>query len=242
MAVNLTDSLQKNIYLKKIKSVSGFMVWYVNGKYIREKIEIEFTNFGHHLDFEFIPKNEFWIDFENSPDETDFYIQHMLYSYDLMSKGYDYDFALEKADSVEKIIRLNSKLSKELLLLRDKYKNETKIIEKIHKKKIDYYNKNLNIWIVHGEMVRNIYFIDFTEGGHDKVYSFIPSGEVWLDDDLIPSERRYILLHELHERYKMTRGIEYPEAHEESSKLELYCRRNPNKLDSLLIKEIKRKY
>ncbi len=42
--------------------------------------------------------------------------------------------------------------------------------------------------------------IDFTAGGHDYVYEFVPENEVWIDDDIAEAERGYVLVHELHER------------------------------------------
>jgi hypothetical protein len=236
------ESTFKKPYIKKISDISGFKVWYVDGSYIRKYMEIEFTNFGHHYDFNFIPEKELWIDYENCPDETKFYIDHMLVTYELMSKGVDYDSALVKADSVEKSNRLSSGLGGSLLSIRNQKDGEKKIFSRLYKTRLTTYSKNVNVWVVNGEIVRDIYFIDFTEGGHDKVYSFIPDREVWIDDDIIPAERKYILLHELHERYLMSKGMEYDKAHEESSALELNCRRNPKMMEQKLLKEINRKY
>ena len=57
----------------------------------------------------------------------------------------------------------------------------------------------VTVWIVNGRRVRSTFDIDFTEGGHDKVYEFVPGKEVWIDDAIIPLERGYVLLHELHD-------------------------------------------
>ena len=48
--------------------------------------------------------------------------------------------------------------------------------------------------------MRSVFDIDFTAGGHDYVYEFVPENEVWIDDDIEEQERGYVLLHELHER------------------------------------------
>jgi len=45
-------------YLKRYTSISGFIVWIVDGKYIRENVDEEFTNCGAHYRFKFIPENE----------------------------------------------------------------------------------------------------------------------------------------------------------------------------------------
>jgi hypothetical protein len=124
----------------------------------------------------------------------------------------------------------------------------------IHKKLLKKYSTDkLKIWIVDGEAVRTFLFIDFTEGGHGIVYSFIPKDEVWIDDDLSVQERKYVLLHELHERKlmiggwcydttseaEMKTGIIKKSAHKDSSEIESYCRKNPKELDKKLKEEIK---
>jgi hypothetical protein len=79
--------------------------------------------------------------------------------------------------------------------------------------------------------------VDFTEGGHDHVYEFVPENEVWIDNDLEEAERPYVLLHELHERNLMSKGWTYSRAHEDSSRIEYHCRHHPNELHEALAKE-----
>jgi hypothetical protein len=86
--------------------------------------------------------------------------------------------------------------------------------------------------------VRDLYDIDFTEGGHDWVYKFVPKGEVWIDNDVKPEERSYIILHELHERNLMKKGLSYNDAHADSSQLEYHVRHRPYELSEALKKEI----
>jgi hypothetical protein len=85
--------------------------------------------------------------------------------------------------------------------------------------------------------VRSVFDIDFTEGGHDYVYEFVPKNEVWIDDAIMAVERAYVLLHELHERNRMAEGWPYSKAHAESSRLEYHCRRHPDELHDKLITE-----
>ncbi|PIR03513.1 MAG: hypothetical protein COV59_04955 [Candidatus Magasanikbacteria bacterium CG11_big_fil_rev_8_21_14_0_20_39_34] len=84
-----------------------------------------------------------------------------------------------------------------------------------------------------------MFFIDFTCGGHDFVYHFVPSGEVWIDNDIMPKGQKFVLLHELHERRRMAEGWGYPKAHYESSKIEYHCRHFPSELDLHLRQEHK---
>ena len=54
----------------------------------------------------------------------------------------------------------------------------------------------VSVWIVDGRLVRSVFDIDLTEGGHDYVYEFVPENEAWIDNDLDEVERPYVLLYE----------------------------------------------
>jgi hypothetical protein len=93
------------------------------------------------------------------------------------------------------------------------------------------------VWIVNGRLVRSVFDIEFTEGGHEYVYEFVPHGQVWIDDDVTDQEVGYVILHELHERNLMAKGMTYDAAHDSASKLELHCRRHPHLLHEALANE-----
>ncbi len=225
----------KKPYIKKISKISDFTVWIVDGKYIRDNIDIEFTNYGQHYRFKFIPKNEFWIDKMRTKGEEKFYIIHLLNENKSMSKGMSYPKAIDKADEIEKKERIKWYLKKKKIKI-------TKNIEEtnglIHKKLLKKYSERIKVWIVDGGMVRSIFFIDFTQGGHGEVYPFIPKDEVWIDDDLSKKEIELVLLHELHERKLMIKGVKYNPAHEKANKIEIYHRHHPKQLKKRLLKEI----
>ena len=217
-------------YIQRIGTVAGFTVWLMDGKYIRDNIDEEFTNFGQHYRHKFIPENEFWIDHERTPGEEEFFIDHMLLENRLMSEGLGYEEALKKADRAEMKERRKVDFTKKNI----KGLSKEEYLDKVYKRLLEPYSKYLRIWIVDGELVRDLFFIDFTEGGHDKVYSFIPSGEVWIDDDVEKGERKFVLLHELHERHLMSMGSSYPDAHRSASHIEYYCRHHTEELDKRL--------
>lgn len=222
-------------YIKKIESVGEFDVWFVDGKYIREKIDEEFTNFGQHYRFRFIPQREFWIDQERTPGEEHFFVDHLLLENRLMAGGMTYDKAIERADKAE---------------LKERHKVEyitkglkpglprPEVLAKVHKELLKEYSRDLRVWVADGEVVRDVYFIDYTEGGHDKVYNFIPAREVWLDDDVEIKERKFVLIHEVHERFLMSGGMKYFPAHRSASHIEYYCRHHPSELDAKLAEEL----
>jgi hypothetical protein len=86
-------------------------------------------------------------------------------------------------------------------------------------------------------LVRSVFDIDFTAGGHDHVYEFVPQGEVWIDDAIEEKERGFVLLHELQERNRKAKGMLYSKAHIESSRLEFRCHHHPDELHDALTAE-----
>lgn len=219
-------------YLKKVGHRGGIDIWIVDGTYVRTHIAEEFTNFGQHYSFPSIPRDEFWLDREAEPDEQGFFIDHLLVEYRLMEKGVPYDSALEAADRLEMAERKKAGDMNRLAFdgsLPDPAKVHVRLWKKLE--------SGIRVWIVDGRLVRSVFDVDFTEGGHDHVYEFIPQNEVWIDNDLEEPERPYVLLHELHERRLMAKGWTYDTAHEDASKLEYYYRHHPNELHMALAKE-----
>jgi len=217
----------KPLYLEKLDQRGNLVIWLVDGEYIRGQIDEEFTNFGQHFRFSFIPKNELWLDQEATPDERAFFIDHLLTEWRLMHDGASYDEALAAADDVE---RRERKRNGDALPIGPAGSAGFAHVRCLHTTA-----NGLNVWLVNGRLVRDKYDIDFTEGGHDQVYTFIPEREIWLDNDVEPEEWGFVLLHELHERNRMANdGIWYDAAHAESSRLEWRCRHHPNELDAAL--------
>jgi len=220
-------------YLEKIKELGGLRVWLVDGKYIRERIDEEFTNFGQHYSFSCIPEKELWLDKEAHPDERRFFIEHLLVERRLMAKGVPYNDALAAADHAE---RRERRRAGDVRVLTHGGKQLPQGQE-VHVKLWKTLENGVSVWIVNGRLVRSVFDVDFTEGGHDHVYEFVPENEVWIDDDLDDSERGFVLLHEMHERNRMISGWAYSKAHEESSRIECHCRQHPDELHEALAAE-----
>lgn len=224
----------KKPYLSKFCTIGKITVWIVDGEYVRDHLSEEFTNFAEHYRFRFIPTNEFWIDKEYDSGEEDFFIHHLLVEWRLARQGMEYDKALGYADRSERAERRKSRVAH-----LKRTRGNAALVKRIHKKRIAIYQNGLNVWLVRGELVRDFYFIDYTEGGHDKVYAFVPKDEIWIDDDLSPRERRFVLLHEVHERRLMAGGWPYVRAHRSASKIEYACRHHPALLPRKLREEIR---
>jgi len=220
-------------YIKKIDEWGNLQVWVVDGSYIRGHIDEEFTNFGQHYSFLYIPKNELWIEQETKNDERRFFIDHLLVEHRLMGQGIPYNKALEEADKVERKERHRAGDVSRLTHQGKQLPDGKEVHQRLWKK----LENGVSVWVVNGRLVRSVFDIDFTEGGHDYVYEFVPENEVWIDDAIEEKERGYVLLHELHERNRMASGWSYNKAHAESSRLEYRCRHHPEELHEALAAE-----
>lgn len=85
--------------------------------------------------------------------------------------------------------------------------------------------EGLRLVFVEGTVVRHYLDPEFVLGGHDRVYSYIPAGEVWLDVRMDPREVPYIILHETVERDLMGQNKNYDVAHEYATTADKEARR-----------------
>ncbi len=220
-------------YIKKVEEREGLTVWAVDGAYVRGHVDEEFTNFGQHYRYKYIPENEFWIDQGTRSDEWKFFIDHLLVEHRLMEGGMSYKNALVAADAEERKERRRAGDVDKITERRQKLPKGQDVHVRLWKK----LKSGVSVWIVDGRLVRSVFDIDFTAGGHDYVYEFVPENEVWIDDDIAENERGYVLLHELHERNRMAKGWDYDKAHNESSRLEYRMRHHPDELHDALWEE-----
>jgi hypothetical protein len=209
-----------------------FAVWLVDGSYVRKNIDEEFSNFGHHYSFTAIPKGELWLDRETDPDEQKFYIGHMRVEYHLRERGVDEEVARRRANDHERRQRMRAgdlrKVKRGELLPQP---------DAVHERLWKKLKNGVSVWFVKGRLVRSVYDVEFTEGGHEHVYEFIPRDELWIDNDIHHDEQGYVLFHEMHERNLMANGKDYDAAHEEASRLERYYRAHPAELHQALADE-----
>ncbi|MBU0461454.1 MAG: hypothetical protein KJ574_02600 [Nanoarchaeota archaeon] len=233
--------------LKKYAEIDGFTVWIVDGNYVRARFDYDFTNFGQHCRFPFIPQDEFWIDKQHeSCGEEDIFIKHLLVEQQMMKDGSSFDEAYDVATELERKIRQKNPAVRALMK-----KNRKSIISKIHKQLWKKYSAELEVWIVDGKLVRDLLYIDFVQGGHDRVYKFVPKNEIWIESAVPPKERKLVLLHEIHERNLMAQGWSYyltpngygsryvlKSAHTSALEVESFCRKNPKELEKKLAEEI----
>lgn len=215
----------RQFHKKLIDKYGDLTVWEVDGEKIREKLDIEFPNFAMWPDFDYIPKNELWLDVEKDPDERQFFIDHLLAQWIVLKSGKDNAEAVNKAYRVERSERRKAG-DKDHVFDSKGHPHP----DKVHTKLLGKTDAGLSVWLINGRLVRSAFFLDFMDGGHHLIYPWVPEKEVWVDDDLVSKEYPYVILHELHERMLMAKGWSYNKAHPDSSKIELYCHHHPHHL------------
>lgn len=90
----LPDSIYlHNIYRQKYSSMDGIDIWIVDGSKVRREIFPDFGFSGNDLAYNFIPKNEIWIDGQVSCEETETSVKSELSERTLMGNGLTYDEA-----------------------------------------------------------------------------------------------------------------------------------------------------
>jgi hypothetical protein len=227
-------------YIKKYSEVSGITVWIVDGFHIRQNMDINFSNFGQHYRFNYIPKEEFWLDRQANPGEEPYFIEHLLAENKMMAEGKDYNDALDEGDKAEQDMRDQD--PRIMGLKRKLQEDKPSVLKEIRLELLKKYsNEVVKTCVVDSSLIRSLFYIDWVAGGHDKVYpAFVPPNEVWIDNDIVAEERKFVLLHELHERYYMSQGYEYNHAHASALEEEAYCHKNPEELEAKIQYELAR--
>ena len=81
------SKMNKNIYVKKINTAGDSAVWLVDGALIRKEINENFVKCAGNNQFNFVPKNELWIDEDLDPKEYHYFIDRFIYEQELMDSG-----------------------------------------------------------------------------------------------------------------------------------------------------------
>lgn len=80
---------------------------------------------------------------------------------------------------------------------------------------------SIKVYIIDGKWARREKDIDFTDGGTNAKYDWIPKGEVWIDNGQEKDEIDYVIMHEMTEYRLMNRGFDYDHGHEEANRAEM---------------------
>ena len=151
--------LLKPPYIRKLDERGDLQVWVVDGSYIRGHVDEEFTNFGQHYRYRYIPLNELWIDQENGSNEQEFFIDHLLTEHRLMTKGMSYEEALFEADRAERKERRRAGDVRRLTHRGHKLPDGLEVHKRLWKR----LENGVGVWIVDGRLVRSVFDVDFTD-------------------------------------------------------------------------------
>jgi len=198
--------------LRLLDTVGRFKVYEVDGDWVRTNKDVQFVNVGQSLHHPFIPDDEWWIDKErlHQAEELPFLELELSVQRMLMEKGMPFETAKSIAYGVEQKARSKGKEFDP----RHVYMDDLGVIGDNH------------WWVVNGPMVRDFH-PRFKEGGHWRVYPFIPKGEGWIDSEITLEERPKILKHEVDEENLMSKGWPYVAAHTQVSEGESEERHMP---------------
>jgi hypothetical protein len=226
----------EHVYIKKVGDHDGLELWLVDGAAVRRDLDENFTEYEHHARYKFIPENEIWIEKETNEDEWKYFLENIDLERKFISQGMTLGEAVEKADKIEQKDRRQSPRIQKILKSHHERKNA---LAKIRKEKLEKYsNDSVTLWLIDGEIVRALYMVEYSDGGHDLVYNFVPKNEVWIEKILTPDDRKFIILHELHERYLMSQGKDYEHAHKGATIVEDHYRENPEGLEERIVEEL----
>jgi hypothetical protein len=100
------EALLPQIQLYFVEGVGKMEIWRVEGKVIRDKVNIDFTEGGNSQRYPWMGPNKIWIDHDVDDDEITQVKAHELHEFVLMSQGWDYDPAHDNSNAtVEQVMR-----------------------------------------------------------------------------------------------------------------------------------------
>jgi len=199
-------------YVKSLKTFKGLKVYLVDDAYIRNKMDVAFTDFGQHYTNKYIPKGEIWIGETQKKSEIPFFVREAYKKYTHYGKN-------KTSNNTRGIRKKQSEEKVRISLLGN--------------------HKGLKIYLVNGLAVRANHNTDYTLGGHGRVYDYIPENEIWLEKlEKHPGDELFNLVHEIHEWNLMgNENLSYEKAHKNANEVEGKVRHNPKMLDSVLRRE-----
>lgn len=221
----MNKALPPGIRVGRLLVHQDIAVWRVNGQLIRDRVDIEFSNYSQHYRFGFIPVDEFWIDHTVHPTELKYFVIRLMAEWQAMRSGTSYDDQWQSSVEAEQRARLEVR--------GPRLPNED-FLRAAGLRLFGRTEQGIAVRLVNGFVVRNQRYVDFAEGGHNSRYAFIPKDDIWLEDDVRPAERGFILVHELSEHQVMRGGWKYEAAHAHANKMELHARQHPAKLSTML--------
>ncbi len=190
-----------NFYRVFLGKRQGQQIWIVDGARVVRHLYPPFVMGGNDQRYRFNPPDDIWIDNRIGGIELEYTIGHELIERKLMrTKGMTYDRAHNQGLDLEKRMRakdarmsaarLNTLDAEVAAVYRSFYRTEN----------------GVDVWFVDGPKVRETLDGDFCFVACDKVYSFIPENEIWLDATMTCEHVHYCMVHEFERRRLIAAG------------------------------------
>ena len=120
----ITDDNLSKIRIKQIGIIDGTKIFDVDGKIVRENVDIDFTNGGNNYQYLYVPKGEIWVEGEDEHDEAAIVLHEYVESMH-MADGDAYVDAHDKASAAEMAFREEGNCTiKKIKKFIDKYNKE----------------------------------------------------------------------------------------------------------------------
>ena len=104
-AKTLTEPLRGRGFVRIVEHVAGYSVMFVDGAIVRKCFDPYFELGGHHLVYDYIPKDEVWIDAKTDQADWDYTVIHEIEEHKRMKKGMSYADAHDFALATERMAR-----------------------------------------------------------------------------------------------------------------------------------------
>jgi hypothetical protein len=199
----------------------------IDGEAARNNVNEEITDTEHSMNFPEIPDDEFWIDETVKDHEIPIEVARMVVEKQALRAGKDKELAYILGQRKEEELRAQTEIGKKVATMSD---DEVHVAANRGVLKQRRTKNDIEIRLVDGEYYKCKFNVDFTEGGHDIRYPWLPPNTIVIMNTAKPEERPYIIAHETHERVDMKKGMQYDAAHERASEYEHNLRENPELL------------
>lgn len=235
--VRESASFLQRVRLRLLGRRGLFEIYAVDGDAIRGEpligADIDFTNWGEHYRFHtFIPQYDIWIDeaaLAAAPEDEDVFIDAAMYEWRVMAGGASYEDVWKRVEDYEAKERRKIEGPVEA-----KPDSPADVPPELYLGTLGMLDDGTVVKLVSAKAVQDTYDDDFTEGGHWRVYDFVPKGEIWIGDDIFEAERPLLVIHETDEMHFMAHGLSYDAAHKKASELEWYARHHPEQIAAVL--------
>jgi hypothetical protein len=144
----------------------------------------------------------------------------------------EYGFELKTAKEKSEYVKQDEKYHMEHYKKHPANIDEKKL-SRIRKSTIGEY-KGVTFYFVDGAYIRDNTDVDFVVGGNPGRYTYVPEGDIWIEQESDQKDVVPFMLHEYSELQDMKSGKSYDDAHAKASEEEIACRKSYSPSGSIM--------